>query len=62
MHSHGVSECFRLLPHICKEKVSTKVMLGSDGHSVEVDNVVPNLMVEGNISNLQDTFEILFLK
>ncbi|PKU62403.1 hypothetical protein MA16_Dca027971 [Dendrobium catenatum] len=60
MHGHGVNECFWLHPHLRKEKVSTKVMHGNDGHLVEVDNVVPNLMVEGNISNLHDTFENIF--
>ncbi|PKU62115.1 hypothetical protein MA16_Dca029118 [Dendrobium catenatum] len=57
MHGRGVNECLKLHPNLCKEKVSTKVMHGNVVHSVEVDNVVPNLMIEGNISNLQDTFE-----
>ncbi|PKU71342.1 hypothetical protein MA16_Dca017743 [Dendrobium catenatum] len=62
MHGHGVNECFRFHPNLHKEKVSPKVLNGNDGHSVDVDNVAPNLMVEGMFLICRILWRIMLLK
>ncbi|KAH0451306.1 hypothetical protein IEQ34_018605 [Dendrobium chrysotoxum] len=58
MHGHGLNECYRLHPHLRKEKESSKQLSRKDDPLVNHDIVIPNLdVIEGNNPKILDNVE-----
>ncbi|KAH0451355.1 hypothetical protein IEQ34_018654 [Dendrobium chrysotoxum] len=58
MHGHGMNECFRKYPHLCKEKDSSKQLQGNVVNLESHENMIRDLgKLEGNTPEMTENTE-----